>query len=213
MQSKGSEVAKQFESQYMKNYFKIPIDVHHCVESYKIPIYTHPDFASIAIAGYLMNYVFLHPLIREQGGAYGSGSNVNESGIFSFYSFRDPHIKNTYQAFSQSLSQIINGKFTDTDIKEAKLLAFSKIDKPLAQSDEGMLVFSRNYTNQERQNLREQLLDVTKESIVECANKYLLKEQNAGRASRVVVGKEEPNMDELKEWACMSPLAFISKGN
>ena len=211
--NQAKEVVKQFESQYMQNYFKIPIDVHHCVESYKIPIYTHPDFANIAIAGYLMNYVFLHPLIREKGGAYGSGSNVNESGVFSFYSYRDPHIKNTYQAFADSLSQVINGQFNENDIKEAKLLAFSKIDKPLAQSDEGMLIFTRNYTNLERQLFRERLLDASKDSIIESANKYLFKERSESRASRVVVGQEDPKMEEIKGWECMTPLAFIAKSN
>jgi Zn-dependent M16 (insulinase) family peptidase len=33
---------------------------------------------------------YLHPEIREKGGAYGSGAMSGE-GLWSFYSFRDPN--------------------------------------------------------------------------------------------------------------------------
>jgi presequence protease len=40
-----------------------------------------------------MTFTYLLPSIREKGGAYGAGCSVNESGTFTFYSFRDPKIE------------------------------------------------------------------------------------------------------------------------
>ena len=61
------------------------------------------EYATLLILGEIMTYNFLHPLIREKGGAYGSGCQVNESGTFTFYSYRDPKVEQTYENFERSL--------------------------------------------------------------------------------------------------------------
>ena len=48
-------------------------------------------------------YVHLHPLIREKGGAYGGGCGISDSGIFSFYSYRDPNCDATYLNFERAV--------------------------------------------------------------------------------------------------------------
>jgi len=40
---------------------------------------------------------YLHPEIREKGGAYGSGSSIGLNGLFSFTSFRDPNVTSMNQ--------------------------------------------------------------------------------------------------------------------
>ena len=56
-------------------------------------IKNHEDYASMLVLTELMRFTYLIPLIREKGGAYGAGANINESGTFSFYSYRDPKIE------------------------------------------------------------------------------------------------------------------------
>jgi presequence protease len=51
------------------------------------------DFAALMVLGNMMTFTYLLPSIREKGGAYGAGCQVNESGTFTFYSFRDPKIE------------------------------------------------------------------------------------------------------------------------
>ena len=48
------------------------------------------DYGSLLIASELLTFVFLLPSIRERGGAYGAGCALDESGIISLYSYRDP---------------------------------------------------------------------------------------------------------------------------
>ena len=61
------------------------------------------EYASLMIFSEIMTYNFLHPLIREKGGAYGSGCSINESGTLTFYSYRDPKVDQTYENFEKSL--------------------------------------------------------------------------------------------------------------
>jgi Zn-dependent M16 (insulinase) family peptidase len=63
----------------------------------------YEDYAPLQVLGDLMTFTYLIPSIREKGGAYGAGCSVNESGTFSFYSYRDPKIESTYENFEKAL--------------------------------------------------------------------------------------------------------------
>jgi Zn-dependent M16 (insulinase) family peptidase len=65
------------------------------------------------IASELLSFVFLLPSIREKGGAYGAGCALDESGIISFYSYRDPNVDKTYDNFERAIQDVIDGKFTE----------------------------------------------------------------------------------------------------
>jgi Zn-dependent M16 (insulinase) family peptidase len=47
--------------------------------------------------------------IREKGGAYGGGSRFNQNGVLSFFSYRDPHVLKTYEAFEKAIQWAVNG--------------------------------------------------------------------------------------------------------
>ena len=48
------------------------------------------DYGAMLVLTELLTYGFLLPSIREKGGAYGAGAGISDSGIISFYSYRDP---------------------------------------------------------------------------------------------------------------------------
>jgi Zn-dependent M16 (insulinase) family peptidase len=90
---------------YYKNFFKTPLAVNNCTEAMlAVPSTNVDDYAALLVAGDLMTFTYLLPSIREKGGAYGAGCNVNESGTFSFHSFRDPKIDQTYENFERAAS-------------------------------------------------------------------------------------------------------------
>lgn len=60
-----------------------------------------------------MTFTYLLPGIREKGGAYGAGCQVNESGTFTFYSFRDPKIDQTYDHFERAVGQVLDKEFSE----------------------------------------------------------------------------------------------------
>ena len=65
------------------------------------------DYAALMVLGELMTFNSLLPSIREKGGAYGAGCSPNESGAFTFYSFRDPKIEQTYDNFEKALNLVV----------------------------------------------------------------------------------------------------------
>lgn len=54
----------------------------------------------------------LHKLIREKGGAYGSGVKYNSlAGSYTFFSYRDPHVLETIDNFKKATELVCEGRF------------------------------------------------------------------------------------------------------
>uniref|UniRef100_A0A5K3EFP7 Presequence protease, mitochondrial n=2 Tax=Mesocestoides corti TaxID=53468 RepID=A0A5K3EFP7_MESCO len=68
-------------------YVALPYSVHYTSLSLPAPHYTAKEFPAYRVLSHLLDSKFLHPAIREQGGAYGGGSKVSP-GCFAFYSYR-----------------------------------------------------------------------------------------------------------------------------
>lgn len=98
-----------------KNFFKTPLAVNNCVESMISPnLKNHEEYAPALVLGELLTFSYLLPSIREKGGAYGAGCRVNESGTFSFFSYRDPKIEDTYDNFEKALGEVIDKEFSES---------------------------------------------------------------------------------------------------
>ena len=111
-----------------------------CAESMLGPtIVNEEDYAAMLILQEVATYVYLHTSVREKGGAYGAGCSISESGIISMYSYRDPNCDATYEQFERAVAEIIDGKFTERELIESKLLAFQKLDKVVEPSLRGLL--------------------------------------------------------------------------
>lgn len=155
--------------------------------------YTHPDAAGLNIASFLFDNVVLHQRIREQGGAYGGGSVCNTvSGIFYFYSYRDPNIVTTLKAFEDAIEEIAQGNFDENDLKEAKLEMIQSMDTPVSPGSRGDLAYGwirEGKTPELRQKFRQKVLSLTKDQIIDAVKKHV---QNKLETGAIVVfsGKE-----------------------
>ena len=99
---------------YYRSFFKTPLKVNNCSESMLGPTSRNiDDYAALLVLKQLMTFEFLFPLIREKGGAYGAGCNVNDSGLITMFSYRDPNIDKTYENFKKAIDEVASGKFTD----------------------------------------------------------------------------------------------------
>ncbi len=136
----------------------------------------HPDSPALAVIAKMLRSLYLHREIREKGGAYGGFSLYNaEDGLFSFGSYRDPHIAATLKVYDRAADFIRAGDFTDEDVKEAILQVCSEIDKPDAPGPAARKAFYRRIiglSDQTRLRHKEQLLRLTREAVVAAADKY-----------------------------------------
>lgn len=145
-------------------------------QSFKTVRITHEDSPGLAVIGKLLRSLYLHREIREKGGAYGGFATYNsEEGIFSFGSYRDPHIVRTLSVYDKACDFITRGDYSETDIKEAILQVCSEIDKPETPGPAAMKAFYRKITKLDddiRQNFKDSLLKLDKKRIKDIAEKY-----------------------------------------
>lgn len=136
----------------------------------------HPDAPKLSVISKLLRSLYLHREIREKGGAYGGFANYNyEDGLFSFGSYRDPHIVNTLSVYKGAPGFLLGGDFSDEDIKEAILQVCSETDRPSAPGQAARKAFFRklvSLSDEDRQHFKEQLLTVDRKGIREAAEAY-----------------------------------------
>ncbi len=168
-------------------------------QSFKTVRITHKDSPGLAVISKILRSMYLHREIREKGGAYGGFAIYNtEEGLFSFGSYRDPHIKRTLDVYKNACEFITNGDYTQTDVKEAILQVCSEIDKPETPGPAAMKAFYRNITKLDddiRQQFKDALLGLDKKRIQRIAQTYFTVD------------------DSLKGTAVISSKASLDKAN
>lgn len=139
--------------------------------------FTDSQAAALGIAANLFDNKSLHPAIREKGGAYGGGTKYAiSSGLFSFYAYRDPNLSKTLNAFEQAIQRVIDGKFSDEDLEEAKLEVVQDLDDPTAPGSRALLAYNWMRSGKSfevRQKFRNQLLSCTKEEVIAAVKQRL----------------------------------------
>jgi len=201
--------------QYIKTFFKSPLTVNNCVETMRGLTIAEDDYGALLVLGELMTYGYLLPNIREKGGAYGAGCQINESGLVSFYSFRDPKIQSTYDHFEKALGMVSQGRFSDQQLKEAKLTAFQRIDKVLEPSLKGLLEFTRGeaYSDLNRSKMRLRALDASPKDLQHLSENLLLSQIEQGKTAQVVFGNANEAFDNLEKdgWRVLQPVSDLAE--
>jgi len=182
-------------------------------QSFKTVRITHEDSPGLAVISKILRSLYLHREIREKGGAYGGFALYNtEEGIFSFGSYRDPHIKRTLDVYKNACDFIINGEFTQTDVKEAILQVCSDIDKPETPGPASMKAFYRDITHltdEIRQHFKDSLLQLDKKQIQRIAEKYFTIGEEQKGISIVSSKALLEDANQALEGANQAPLTLI----
>jgi presequence protease len=155
--------------------------------------YVHPDAPALSIASFLLDNITLHAKLREQGGAYGGGAvNNATSGNFYFYSYRDPNIYSTLEAFNLGIETLVEGDFEESDIEEAKLEMIQALDAPLSPGSRADIAYGWlqiGKTVEIRQAFRNRVLSLTREEIIHAVKTHLIPNLVHG-ATVVFAGRE-----------------------
>lgn len=152
--------------------------------AFKTLSYAHPDTPALQVAAGLFDNIWLHPEIRERGGAYGGGATNNAlAGNFYFYAYRDPNIHRTLKAFETAIQTIASGHFDTNDLEEAKLEEIQGLDSPVAPGSRGDLAYAwlrEGRTLQIRQAFRNRLLSLTPEDVISAVKKHIVPQSKTG---------------------------------
>ncbi|KAJ6082427.1 hypothetical protein N7499_007301 [Penicillium canescens] len=175
-----------------KAFYDMPYKVYYSGQTSQTVPFVDPSSAPLSVMSQLLTHNYLHPEIREKGGAYGAGaSNGPLKGIFTFMSYRDPNPLNTLKVFKNSGVFARDRAWSEREIEEAKLGIFQGLDAPVSVDDEGSRYFMSGVTHEMDQRWREQVLDVTAKDVNDAADQFLV---NGSRQTTCVLG-------EKKDWA------------
>jgi len=135
----------------------------------------------------------LHTAIREKGGAYGAGAMHDSStGVFKFFSYRDPNCLNTFEEFQKSINWLKNN-LKEKHLDEAVLNVISSVDKPLSPAGEARSDFYQNrtgITHAMRLDFRNNILNTKLNDLYDVAEKYLIK-----KSFKSVIGSKDFESD------------------
>lgn len=154
--------------------------VSFVVRSYPTVPIKDPDNPKLLILSKLLQANFIHQEIREKGGSYGGIVSFHpNSGIFSFLSYRDPNLHQTWEVYQKAIEWAIDGKFNQEQIEDSILQIFGALDQPLSPAKKAQDSFIKNqtgYSHSKYINYRKKLISVTKQNLISVAEKYFSKQ-------------------------------------
>ena len=188
----AAQAPQDFSPQVRNIGWSTSVPVNYVSRVFRAVPYTHPDSAALMVLAKLLRAGYLHREIREKGGAYGGLANYGaEGGIFSFLSYRDPHLTRTLQVYDDAVDWAIAGRFDDEQIKEGILSIFADLDRPLSPGGRGSHEFAnieQGLTLEMRNLLRRRILAVDRETLCRTAARYLSREERLS-AVGVIAGE------------------------
>ncbi|KAK2766716.1 Presequence protease, mitochondrial [Arachnomyces sp. PD_36] len=172
--------------------YNLPYKVYYSGLVRQTAPFVDPSSATLSVLSQLLTHNYLHPEIREKGGAYGaSASNVPLRATFNLSSYRDPNPMNTLKVFQNCGLFARDRVWTERELDEAKLGIFQSLDAPMSVDEEGMRYFMSGVTHEMDQRWRENVLDVTAKDVNEAAQRFLV---DGSKEGFCVLG-------EKKDWA------------
>jgi Zn-dependent M16 (insulinase) family peptidase len=120
--------------------------------------------SALVITRYLQT-AWLWEKIRVQGGAYGGMCAFDmRSGVFVFASYRDPNLNASLEIYKATGDYLENLKLSEDELTRALIGAIGQLDAyqlPDAKGYSSTMRYLLDYTDEERQQLRDEVLATT----------------------------------------------------
>ena len=178
----------------------VPTQVSYVARTMKTPAYNDPSSAILLLASRELSNSYLYKHIRVQGGAYGGMSSFDSTlGIFSFLSYRDPHIAETLNVFQEAQKFYAEHDMAPEDMEKAIISALGALDKPLDPSGRGYVAMIRHFvgvTDQMRQSFRDRIFSATPHKVRETLAGYF---EKASRSKAVAVFAAQKKLNEANK--------------
>ena len=143
---------------------------------------------ALRVAARAVSLGYLWNAVRVRGGAYGVGASFTESGVLTFYSYRDPHIGQTYRAFEGAGDYLRNYSPDESELAKLIVGAAATLDRPKLPKDEVVAADYRYFLGLSDEMVlrrRAQLLDTDCKTLHAAADLF---DRLCGKAARCTVG-------------------------
>lgn len=150
--------------------------VNFCARAYRAVPEAHPDAPALAVLARYLSDGYLHPAIRERGGAYGGGAQYDtDSMTFRFFSYRDPRLTATLEDFDGARPWLHENRDPQR-LEESILGVIRGLDNPRSPAGTALRAFYDaldQRTPAVRKAFREAVLGTTFEQVCGVADRYL----------------------------------------
>ncbi len=116
----------------------------------------------------ILNYDYLWTNLRVIGGAYGCGATFTRNGPAAFYSYRDPHLRNTLAVYRRIAEFLKEFTADERDMTKYVIGTVSGLDTPLTPRMSGvrdLTAYMSGMTEEMAQATRDQILNASQEDI------------------------------------------------
>ncbi len=113
---------------------------------------------------------YLWNKIRVEGGAYGSGFSFLRRGLFYLYSYRDPNVLKTFDAYKNIPDYLKNIRLSDREMRKYIIGTINVLDRPIKISQIMNKILKRKLSkisDEQRQAEREAVLSIKQSDISE----------------------------------------------
>lgn len=195
--------AKKFSEKNRGVHIHMNIPVNFCAKVLPTVPYTDPDYAKLRVLTRFITSKYLHPVVREQNGAYGGGALLTLDGVFNYYSYRDPNSTVTLNVFDETAKWMSENTklLDDQNLFEAKLSILQQMDQPVAEYMKGIDLFLYGLSYDIWKTQRERVLTVKKEDLIEVCQKYLRGDKFSGKC---VIGQGSQELKGMEDWESVS---------
>lgn len=117
---------------------------------------------SLSVLTTLLSREYLHNKIRAQGGAYGAGISIDRTGQLITYSYRDPNLRDTIDAYDGMSKYIEAIKLDEEELTTFIIGTISRLDPALTPRMKGQIATNRyisNITQEDIQKNRDEILN------------------------------------------------------
>ncbi len=143
----------------------IPAQVNYVGKGANIYDLGYELHGSITVISNLLRTTWLWEKIRVQGGAYGAGGSLNRySGIFSYWSYRDPNLLDTISVFDQTADFLRNLDLHEDELLKAIIGAIGEVDAyqlPDAKGYTSLVRHLLGVSEESRQKYRDEILSTS----------------------------------------------------
>lgn len=140
----------------------LPAKVNYVAKGTNLYKHGYSLNGSIDVISWYLNTSWLWEQVRVKGGAYGGGCMFDQqSGVFSFYSYRDPNLLNTLDVYNQTSKFLRETELSEDELVKGIIGAIGRLDTyrlPDARGYTSMLRYLSGTTDELRQRIRDQIL-------------------------------------------------------
>jgi Zn-dependent M16 (insulinase) family peptidase len=173
--------------------------VNFCARAYPAVPEAHADASVLAVLAKYLQDGFLHPAIREKGGAYGAGAQFDpESATFRFFSYRDPRLGATLADFDESIAWLDRTNEPER-LEESILGVIRGLDAPRTPAGAAIQEFYDEYEGRSRDfriDHRNAVLATKFDDLYRAAARYLVAETSSTHV--ITHAAHEAEIEELE---------------